>query len=48
MHDGLRGRRPFGLIAIANTNAGAAAFINVAIDEGHRAVQDLLLRHGLK
>ena len=42
------GRRPFGLIAIANTDAGAAAFINVAIDEGHRAVQDLLLRHGLK
>jgi len=42
------GRRPFGLIAIANTDSGAAAFMNVAIDEGHRAVQDLLLRHGLK
>jgi spermidine dehydrogenase len=42
------GRRPFGRVAIANSDAGAAAFINVAIDEAHRAVQELLLRHGLK
>jgi spermidine dehydrogenase len=42
------GRRPFGLIAIANSDAGAAAFINVAIDQAHRAVQDLLLRLGLR
>jgi hypothetical protein len=33
---------------IANSDAGAAAFINVAIDEAHRAVQELLQRHGLK
>jgi spermidine dehydrogenase len=44
----VQGRRPFGRVAIANTDAGAAAFINVAIDEAHRAVQELLSRHGLK
>ena len=42
------GRRPFGRVAIANSDAGAGAFINVAIDQAHRAVQELLLRHGLK
>ena len=42
------GRRRFGRVAIANSDAGAAAFINVAIDEAHRAVQELLQRHGLK
>jgi spermidine dehydrogenase len=42
------GRKPFGLMAIANADAGAAAFINVAIDEAHRAVQELLQRRGLK
>jgi spermidine dehydrogenase len=42
------GRRPFGRVTIANSDAGAAAFINVAIDEAHRAVQELLARHGLK
>jgi len=42
------GRRPFGRVAIANSDAGAAAFINVAIDQAHRAVQELLDRHGLK
>ncbi len=41
------GRRRFGRVAIANSDAGAAAFINVAIDEAHRAVQELLQRHGL-
>ncbi len=41
-------RRPFGLVAIANSDAGAAAFINVAIDQAHRAVQDLLARQGLR
>lgn len=44
----VRARRPFGLLAIANSDAGAAAFINVAIDEAHRAVQDLLARQGLR
>ena len=42
------GRRPFGRVAIANSDAGAGAFINVAIDQAHRAVQELLERHGLK
>ena len=42
------GRRPFGRVAIANSDAGAGAFINVAIDQAHRAVQELLARHGLK
>ena len=42
------GRRPFGLIAIANSDAGAAAFTNTAIDEAHRAVQELLARRGLR
>ena len=41
------GRRPFGRVAIANADAGAGAFINVAIDQAHRAVQELLQRHGL-
>lgn len=42
------GRQPFGLIAIANSDAGAAAFTNTAIDEAHRAVQEVLARLGLR
>ena len=42
------GRRPFGKVAIANADAGAAAYTNVAIDEAHRAVQELMLANGLK
>jgi spermidine dehydrogenase len=42
------GRQPFGLVAIANSDAGAAAFTNTAIDEAHRAVQELLARKGLR
>jgi spermidine dehydrogenase len=34
-------------VAIANSDAGAAAFTNQAIDEAHRAVQELLVAHGL-
>jgi spermidine dehydrogenase len=41
------GRQPFGRIAIANSDAGGAAFINEAIDQGWRAVEELLHRHGL-
>jgi spermidine dehydrogenase len=41
------GRQRFGSIAIANADAGAAAFTNQAIDEAHRAVQELLVSHGL-
>ncbi len=36
------GRQRFGRISIANADAGAAAFTNVAIDQAERAVQDLL------
>jgi spermidine dehydrogenase len=35
------GRQRFGRVAIANSDAGAAAFTNTAIDEAHRAVSDL-------
>jgi spermidine dehydrogenase len=36
------GRRPFGRIAIANSDAGASADTNSAITHGHRAVQESL------
>jgi spermidine dehydrogenase len=36
------GRKPFGKIAIANSDAGANAYTDVAIDQAHRAVQDIL------
>jgi spermidine dehydrogenase len=35
------GRKPFGRIAIANSDAGATSYMNVAIDEAYRAVQEL-------
>lgn len=41
------GRRPFGRIAIANADSGAAAFTNVAIDQAHRAVEECLVSRGL-
>jgi len=41
------GRQRFGRVTIANADAGAAAFTNQAIDEAHRAVQELLVRAGL-
>lgn len=41
------GRRRFGQITIANSDAGAAAFTNQAFDEAHRAVQELLVSRGL-
>jgi spermidine dehydrogenase len=36
------GRKPFGRIAIANSDAGARAYTNCAIDQAHRAVGELL------
>ncbi len=42
------GRRRFGFVAIANADAGAAAFLNIAIDQAHRAVQELVRAQGLK
>jgi len=41
------GRRRFGSITIANSDAGAAAFTNQAIDEAHRAVAELFVTNGL-
>ena len=38
------GRKPFGDIAIANSDAGADAYTNVAIDQAHRAVGELTRR----
>jgi spermidine dehydrogenase len=35
------GRQPLGRVSIANSDAGAAAFTNTAIDEAHRAVSEL-------
>lgn len=36
------GRRKFGRIAIANTDSGATAYTDVAIDQAYRAVQELV------
>jgi spermidine dehydrogenase len=36
------GRQPFGKIAIANSDAGASAYSNVAIDQAHRAIGEIL------
>lgn len=41
------GRQRHGLMAIANSDAGAGAFTNQAFDEAHRAVQELLVARGL-
>ncbi len=35
------GRKKFGQIVIANSDAGRSAYTNVAIDQAHRAVQEL-------
>jgi spermidine dehydrogenase len=35
------GRKPFGSIAIANSDAGASAYTDAAIDQAHRAVGEL-------
>jgi spermidine dehydrogenase len=41
------GRQSFGRIAIANADAGAAAFTNTAIDMAARAVDECLISRGL-
>jgi spermidine dehydrogenase len=38
------GRMPFGNIHIANSDAGAFAYANEAIDQGYRAVQEIALK----
>jgi len=35
------GRKPFGRITIANSDSGATAYTDVAIDQAHRAVSEL-------
>jgi spermidine dehydrogenase len=37
------GRQRFGRITIANADAGASAYTDSAIDQAHRAVQELLV-----
>lgn len=37
----VRGRQPFGRIAIANSDSGASAYTDVAIDQAYRAVAEL-------
>jgi spermidine dehydrogenase len=39
------GRKQFGRIAIANSDAGNSAYTNVAIDQAYRAVQELTGKH---
>ncbi len=41
------GRKRFGRVCIANSDAGAAAFTNQAIDEANRAVGEILIHQGL-
>jgi len=41
------GRKRFGLVSIANSDAGAAAFTNQAMDEANRAVEEVFVRQGL-
>ncbi len=36
------GRKPFGRIAIANSDAGASAYTDAAIDQAYRAVQEVV------
>jgi len=36
------GRRPFGRIHIANSDADGHAYTNIAIDQGHRAVEEIV------
>jgi spermidine dehydrogenase len=42
----VRGRQPFGRIVIANSDAGASAYTDVAIDQAYRAVSELLALRG--
>jgi spermidine dehydrogenase len=36
------GRQPFGRITIANSDADGHAYTNIAIDQGHRAVKEIM------
>ncbi len=41
------GRKPFGQIAIANSDAGASAYTDAAIDQAYRAITELRSRQGI-
>jgi len=43
----VRGRRPFGLITIANSDAAASPHTDAAMLEAHRAVQEVLQRRAM-
>ena len=36
------GRQPFGRITIANSDADGHAYTNIAIDQGHRAIKEIM------
>ena len=38
----VRGRKPFGRVAIANSDAGSSSLLNLAIYQAHRAVGELI------
>jgi hypothetical protein len=38
----VRGRKPFGRITIAISDAGSTSLLEVAIDEAHRAIHELV------
>jgi len=40
------GRQPFGRIHIANSDADGHAYTNIAIDQGYRAVNEIMSTHG--
>jgi spermidine dehydrogenase len=40
------GRQPFGRITIANSDADGHAYTNIAIDQAHRAVQEIMAMRG--
>jgi spermidine dehydrogenase len=37
----IRGRKPFGRIAIANSDAGSSSMLQSAVEQAHRAVHEL-------
>jgi spermidine dehydrogenase len=41
------GRKPFGRIKIANSDADGHAYTNIAIDQAHRAVREISAQGGL-
>jgi spermidine dehydrogenase len=36
------GRAPFGRITIANADSGAGAYTDVAIEQAHRAIEEVM------